>query len=350
MMLVLIVFSITAFFTGCRHDNNVDMPVKTPREAPLTITGDNKIAEDEIEEKQERKKMLPVSVVQTMPYYYIAVFNEGSDDSADELNAKFSHLIEMVNAADYSNIKLTLMFCPKWAEMFSKNSSKLALLHEWKQNGHEISCYHSSIYGAVWDGYTDLPYDEALKTRQEIADKKDEQQYAGTMADYISELKKISMDIKSGYVESGEKNYSYDLFNNIGVKEKYFISGQVIYYTYPGKKDFNVERELQHALGHYTGLNKFILTVNTNSIAGKYLSHLDLETKASLESAIKASESYSSSYVLGIAVLNDINFIKYYFSLLQYIQMLDPEGLNSRTLTQVMEEKILKETLPENNE
>jgi hypothetical protein len=340
---VLIVFLTAATCAGCRCNNMVYAPVKTPEEASITISGDESTAEDQKEAKKQYKKMLPEPVVQNMPYYYIAVLN--SIDSTNEIDIKFSHLIEMVNAADLSNIKLTMMFCPIWAEMFYESSSKLALLDEWQQNDHEIACYHRNIYSADWDGYTDFTYDEALKVRQEITDNIFAHEYAGNITDFINKLKLINSDIKSGYVQAGENGYSYELSSNLDFMENCSISGQVIYYTYPGSQDLTYESAQTDIAYHNTGLNKFILSENTDGIYKKYLSHLYLESKQGLDSAIKTSETYDSSYVFGLAVLNDINLLKYYFSLLQYIQVLDPEGLNSKTLTQIMEDKILEETL-----
>jgi|GEM_PF-6085088 len=343
---VLAVFLIAATCAGCRSNISSGLPVKTPEEAYITIAGNEDITEEEDVAKNQYKKMLPEPVVQDMPYYYIAVLNciENRNNAEEEIDKKIPHLIEMVNTADLSSIKLTLMFCPLWAEMFYQNSSRLALIGEWRQNGHEISCWHRSIYSADWDGYTDLPYDEALKARNEITDNSFENEYAGNMADYINKLKMINSDIKSGYVQTGKDSYSYKLLRSSDFAEKNNISDQIIYYTYTGCQDFNAESAQNGDPGYNDGLNKYIISLDKDDMQVKYLSHLNLESKQDLDSAIKTFGAYDSSYVFGLAVLNDINFLKYYFSLLQYIQALDPEGLNSKTITQIMEGKILQET------
>jgi hypothetical protein len=343
---VLSVFLIAAACAGCRYNNTDYAPIKTPVEASITIAVDESTAKNQDEAKKQYKKMLPEPVVQNMPYYYIAVLNsvESSNEAASELDIKLPHLIEIINAADSSNIKLTLMFCPRWAEMFHENSSKLALLDDWEQNGHEISCYHRSIYIEGWDGYTDLPYDEALNIRREISDKNFAHEYAGNMNDFINKLKMINSDIKSGYVQAGENGYSHELLRSTDFVKKHNISEQIIYYTYPGHQDLT-DGSVQNDVGdHDAGLNKFIISANKDGVYRKYLSHLHLSSKQDLDFAIKTSEEYDSSYVFGLVFLNDSNLLKYYFSILQYIQMLDPEGLNSKTITQIMEDKILQET------
>ena len=343
---VLTVFLIAATCAGCRYNNTDYAPIKTPVEASITIAVDESTAEDQEEAKKQYKKLLPEPVVQNMPYYYIAVLNnvENSNEAASELDIKLSHLIEIVNAADSSNIKLTLMFCPRWAEMFYENSSKLALLDDWKQNGHEISCYHRSIYSVNWDGYTDFSYDEALRIRREITDKNFANEYAGNMSDFINKLKIINRDVKSGYVKSGARDFIPVSLKDVNLNEEYTITDNILYYTLTADSSLLGAIVPPDSPGPETGLNKYILNANIGGIYRKYLSHLYLESRQGLDSAIKTSEAHDSSYVFGLAFLNESNLLKYYYSLLQYIQVLDPEGLNSKTLSQTMEDKILEET------
>jgi len=72
-------------------------------------------------------------------------------------------LVNLVNLADKYGMKLTLEFCPQWAEYILKDSYKVDQVRLWHSKGHEIALHHHPYYRLDgteflgWDGYTNTP-------------------------------------------------------------------------------------------------------------------------------------------------------------------------------------------------
>ncbi|HDZ77202.1 MAG TPA: hypothetical protein ENH41_03870 [Candidatus Omnitrophica bacterium] len=131
----------------------------------------------------------------------------------------FDALTEFVNLADRYNVKLTLLFTPQWAEMILKDSKKLGLLDQWKQDGHGIGGHHHGPSTCPWDGYTNLdPNSQEFKNRQNKVPcpkpVRAKEKYLGNMDDYmellsnLGQIKTVTMsdadvDWPNGAVYSG---------------------------------------------------------------------------------------------------------------------------------------------------
>lgn len=124
--------------------------------------------------------------------YFFEVHMEPSN--ANE--SMFNVLTKFVNLADQYNVNLTLLFTPQWAEMILKDSKKLSLLNQWKQNGHEIGGHHHGPTVCPWDGYTNLEYaSQEFKNRQNRVPcpsfVREQEKYSGNMEDYMKLLSKL---------------------------------------------------------------------------------------------------------------------------------------------------------------
>jgi hypothetical protein len=79
--------------------------------------------------------------IENIPFYCILINNGAGAILLDEKNMEesFNYLTEMVQSADEYNIKLTFIFSAQWTEYIAANSGRLAMLNEWKENGHEAA-------------------------------------------------------------------------------------------------------------------------------------------------------------------------------------------------------------------
>ena len=66
----------------------------------------------------------------------------------------FFKLKQMIDTATAYNVPLTMEFSPDWVQMILSDPSKLNLVRQWQQWGHEVAGHHHGIFHCVWDGYT----------------------------------------------------------------------------------------------------------------------------------------------------------------------------------------------------
>ena len=82
-------------------------------------------------------------------------FEVGGDTKSLEFQESFlPKTIELVELAEQYSAKLTLQFNPQWAEYILKDISKLNLLKNWQQKGHEVGLHHHGYDHGDWNGYT----------------------------------------------------------------------------------------------------------------------------------------------------------------------------------------------------
>jgi hypothetical protein len=194
--------------------------------------------------------------VGNIPYYFVAVYNGQGNNPGGENNMEesYNYLAEMTQRADDYNIKLTLMFSANWEAYLAENPGRLAMLDEWKENGHEI-VYENGF------GFSSCP------------------------------------DCKEG----------------------------------PG--DFNPEK----------GINEFISSGKVNGIERKWLSCSQIATEESLNQSIKTAEKLDSSVVYGVAAQSVKEQTPFFYAYLDYLYSIDPEGLNSKTITCIIEKQLIPE-------
>jgi len=288
--------------------------------AGKTYTGSNLILE--LENSPEPQKRIP--------YYFIAIHNEpyhfpgGEKKLAEEYNT----LKRMIAKADQYNIKLTLMFTAQWADYISKSPERIVDLESWKKQGHEIAGHHHSIYHGNWDGYTDYSKEEAIAQRIKQGVKPEE--YIGTLEDYINKLEKINPNIKSGCM-----NEEHD---------KKEMPDEIIYATCSGFANCGEIWTRLSDVDEKKGQNKYILTAIVNGILRKWLSHYQITTPERQKIAQTVFDSIDSSYVYGV-VTHSASGVqeKEYYNFLKFLHIQDPEGKKSRTVSEIIDQKLLPE-------
>ena len=64
---------------------------------------------------------------------------------------------KLVQKADDYDFHLTLEFNPQWAEYILLDNSKLNIVKQWLERGHEIAFHHHSLNHPDWNGYSNDP-------------------------------------------------------------------------------------------------------------------------------------------------------------------------------------------------
>ncbi len=105
----------------------------------------------------------------------------------DPQNADPPHwlaLVQIIQAAELRNIRLSIHFSPQWVDMIEADGNKLAALDTWRAAGHEIGGHHHTIdHDAAWDGYSNDP-NAPSSTRSPG--------FLGDMAAYADQLQRIA--------------------------------------------------------------------------------------------------------------------------------------------------------------
>lgn len=247
-------------------------------------------------------------------------------------------LIEIIDKADDYNMKLTLMFTAKWADYIIESPERMVMLDNWKQQGHEIAIHHHSTNHSLWGGYTNLPNEVAEDKRN--AKGKDEV-YLGTMDDFIKILKKLDPDINSGCMHND---------SNI-------VLDEVIYSTGSGLANFGTPlRPLKDNIPQ-KGINEYISVSEINGIKRMYLTHAQITNNNLLVNAKEIFESMNSTQVYGgVAHSIDINIATgdlqeagSIMAFMDYLHEQDPAGAKSKTVTEIIEERLLPEIMIDKN-
>jgi hypothetical protein len=272
------IFLLVFMFSGCisKTQRHAEGTI-TPSEASMTII-EHDISENNGSDSSSGSKnsgnstddgngKTPDTFVENrignIPYYFVAIYNIQGSNSWGENNMEesYNYLAEMTQRADDYNIKLTLMFLANWETYLAENPGRLAMLDEWKENGHEI------VYGTGF-GFSSCP------------------------------------DCREG-------------------------SG-----------DFSPEK----------GINEFISSGTVNGIGKKWLSCSQITTEESLNRSIKTAEKLDSSVVYGVAAQSVKEQTPFFYAYLDYLHSIDPEGLNSKTITYIIEKQLIPEkTIPKEN-
>ncbi len=263
-----------------------------------------------------------------IPYYFIAIHNEPFNMPGGEkrIEKSFSVLREMVKKADEYNIKLTLMFSPQWADYIVKDPERLSEVKRWEEEGHEIAAHHHSIYHGNWDGYTNYPEDVAKKER--IKRKGFSEEYFGTLEDLISKLKMINPDIHSGCMNDEE--------------DKNCLPDEIIYDTCSGFANFGEVIRLGDAFDPKKGINEFVLVGKVNGIERKWLAHYQITTRQREKLAENIFNSLDSG-VYGVVTHSVESQAECFYKFLDFLHSKDETGKYSKTLSQIIDEKILPE-------
>lgn len=265
-----------------------------------------------------------------IPYYFIAIHNEpfhGTENQELLIGESYDVLKKMIEKADQYNIKLTLMFSVPWAEYVSQSNERIKDLESWKKSGHEIAAHHHGLGHGNWDGYTDSSQKEAILKRQKMA--KNPEPYLGNLNEYVNKLKTINSDIKSGCVNDED--------------DKKELPDQIIYDTCSGFANYGEvgTREGDNVAGT-KGVNEYISVGVWNGITRKWLTHFQANSK---EREPKAENVFGAmkADVYGV-VFHSIDKEKQYYDMyLEFLHSQDSRGEKSKTVGQIIEQKLLPE-------
>ena len=64
---------------------------------------------------------------------------------------------KLVQKANDYGFRLTLAFNPQWAEYVLLDNTKVNLVKQWQENGHEVAFHHHSVNHPDWNGYSNDP-------------------------------------------------------------------------------------------------------------------------------------------------------------------------------------------------
>jgi hypothetical protein len=266
-----------------------------------------------------------------IPYYFIAVHNEPYHlpDGEKRIERNYEILSEMVSRADDYSIKLTLMFSAQWAEYISSSSDRVKTLQLWKDRGHEIAAHHHTIYHHNWDGYTDYGLDYIREQRLKFG--KEPEPFLGNFEKYIKIMKKINPDIKSGGMNDEE--------------DKQEIPDEVIYDTCSGFVNIGEGgRRIKDLPTAEHGINEFITVGTLNNTVKKFLVHYTLFTQDNLIEAQKTIRSLKSG-VYGVVTHSISRQAKHFYTFLETLHDMDPDGEKSKTVTEIIEQKLIPEKI-----
>jgi len=87
---------------------------------------------------------------------FLAIHMEPGSSYPSYQENYWSSVVGLVGLADNYGAKLTLEFAAQWGEYISQDTTKLNLVKQWRQHGHEIALHHHTPkHQGAWDGYTD---------------------------------------------------------------------------------------------------------------------------------------------------------------------------------------------------
>ncbi len=267
---------------------------------------------------------------QADPVYFIAVHNEPYNSAAAksevELENAFNNLVNMIDAADEQNIKLTLMFSASWADYILTEPIRTRIFESWVAAGHEIAGHHHGLTHGAWDGYSALPELEAIQTRAANKDGAPEP-YQGTLKDYSTELKRLNPAFNSGCMN--EEN------------NKQEMPDDVIYSTCSGYSNYSndiVEKMDQDSV--LVGDNQLIVSAMINDHMRYWISHYNIGAANRAIEAIAYFDQMEAG-AFGM-VLHSTNANQSGFeAALKTLKQVDPNGNQSRTMKQIFESNTL---------
>lgn len=284
----------------------------TPDGCHVTKEGQAVWGQDLIDFFDEEPPLPPSTDV---PYsYFVVHIKRGADlDYAKE----FIYLKDLVESADSYNVKLTLQFSPQWVDYLLKNNDKKNLVKLWQKNGHEISIIHPGPSHLSWDGYSNMPAEEAINISYIRGTSSDDiHELLGTMDDFLEMANELAYPekIKSGTITDKWEDVPAILYITDGI----------------GQRNRKAVKQ----------------TWNGNSV---YLTGIGgLWTSSMLESSKVDYESLTEDDIFGV-VAHHHNFegsgkiaIEAWF---EYLSDKDPNGEKRKTVTETMEEYVLPNNL-----
>lgn len=258
----------------------------------------------------------PEPVTPDVPYSFFVVHIKRGPES-DYFGDFNNYLKPLVETADSYNVKLTLQFSPQWVDYILGNEDVENIVRSWQENGHEISIIHPGPSHLSWDGYSNMPEQDAINISYIRGTSPDDiHEFLGTMNDFLEMANELASPetIKSGTITN-----------------KWTDVPDIQYLTADGG-----------------GRNRKAVEQTWNGHTTYLLGIQGLWTAGMLEDAKNKYETLSEDEIFG-GITHHHNFegrgkeaIEGWF---EYLYNEDPEGVKRKTLTGVMEEYVLPNNL-----
>lgn len=259
-----------------------------------------------------------------IPYYFVTIHNDPLVGRVGGIANAYEVLERMVAQADAYNIKLTLMFTAQWAEYIVSSPERMRALERWAESGHEIGAHHHSIHHISWDGYSNYP-DNIIDWARRQYNK--HEPFLGTLdGHYMEVLELLNPEMKTGCVNDET--------------DKQAMPDDIIYDTCSGFANFGRFGQFLDDADPTKGVNDYISVGSFNGIERQWLAHSQITT---LSRAVAVQDVFLS---MGYGVYGTVNhssaeeeegFMLY----LDFLHEQDPRGINSRTVSTVIESSIL---------
>jgi hypothetical protein len=261
----------------------------------------------------------------TIPYYFVAIHNEPIV-LQPQFDDNYAVLKEIVAKADENHIKLTIMLAPQWATYLLAASDGPASLEAWKSAGHEIAAHHHSIYHpGTWDGYTAYPPAEAQAERQCLG--KVPEAHIGTLADFMTELRKLDPDIRSGCLNDEQ--------------DKNALPDAIAVDTCSGFSNTGAPGTPSGDSGPSKGRNDYVTTGSWKGISRTWLTHY--WSGAGEAGAEQAFSALGPEQVYGVAFHSFEQEKDAFLAYIDFLHAKDPTGERSRTVSEVVDQNLLPE-------
>ncbi|MBI5524836.1 MAG: hypothetical protein HY897_00730 [Deltaproteobacteria bacterium] len=270
-----------------------------------------------------------------IPYYFVAIHNEPYHSSANaaQLRAQsYTILRSYVAKATGYGIRLTIMFSAQLADYIAADPARKAEAAAWKTGGHEFAIHHHSVYHGAWDGYSWYPQADAAYIRS--CQGKSGEQYLGTLDDFMAKVDQLGTGIKAGCASDEDDH-----------KE---LPDAIIHDTCPGFSNRGPvgTRELNDGSPE-RGRLEYSLKGTVREIERHWLGHFI--GFVDIPGAEAEFNDMPPSQVYGTIFHSSTNDEAAFNTYVEFLHAKDPAGSGSRTVSQVIEEKLIPEqTLPQN--
>ncbi len=245
------------------------------------------------------------------PYYFIAVQNGAYNfkGGPEQLDESYKALKGMIKLAGQQNVKLTLLFTAQYALYITTDAARATELETWKKSGHEIGAYHQGPETRAWDGYSDLaPEALGLLRKEDRAGKT-----APNHRDFAEALAKLDPFIKSGCM--------------IDKADEVFLVAAPPYEVCSGIS------------AQKSGANEYVRAAGKDK---KSLNTFHAADKAGIETA-KKDFSAMELGAYGIVFKSSPSEFGAFYAWLEFLRRRDPQGLRSRTVSNLVDLKLLPE-------
>ncbi len=262
------------------------------------------------------------------PYYFLAIHNEPFHVPGGEtrLAESYEVLRKMIDKADGYGIRLTLMFSPPWADFILADDERMRELARWKEAGHEIAAHHHSIYHGNWDGYTAAGREEAEAARR--GRTRNPEPYLGTLDEFLSRVRQLDPKVDCGCL------------NDEGDKDA--LPDGIVFDTCSGFANFGPPGRRLHDGLPEKGVNEYVSVGTVGNISRKWLCHFQTTR---VERVDGAKEAFSK---MGTGVYGSVNHSSQrewsaFVAWLDFLHSRDPDGRRCRTVSEVIEQRLLPE-------